>query len=508
MHRGVDRVVDTGMVATLFPSGRRELPTSNTFTLRDVDLFNKTIADNSEQKKAVEKILNVTHDLPYIVFGPPGTGKTVTIVEAILQIKNRTKKKILVCAPSNSACDMLAIKLLEKCKKEELIRIHSSTRERTTITAELKGYSNMDEDDDSFTKINEQILYSHRIVVSTLTLIGRFTNKYKPDCVFIDEAAQASEPETDIAIALVQPGKQVILAGDPEQLGPMTTKCAEKFGLGRSLLARLMENEVYSLDPQTRTYDPNFITMLKLNFRSHPDILHIPNLLFYDNLLEPKSTSAMRDPIVGTSIFPVILNINIRREGQAIEFYSVHSKERREGSSPSYFNPFEANVVVKYVTALMRLNLPSAYRVRMDQIGVVTPYKRQVHKIKDRLKHQGFEAVEVGTTESFQGREKRVIIISTVRAQHSLLLHDRKYNLGFVGHNQRFNVAVTRAISKLVVVGCPLVLARDDKWKMFMQLCEERGSYFGKPFDFDTDDFKNDVLNRMNKFKHKDDQYQ
>jgi helicase MOV-10 len=130
MHRGVDRVVDTGMVATLFPSGRRELPTSNTFTLRDVDLFNKTIADNSEQKKAVEKILNVTHDLPYIVFGPPGTGKTVTIVEAILQIKNRTKKKILVCAPSNSACDMLAIKLLEKCKKEELIRIHSSTRER------------------------------------------------------------------------------------------------------------------------------------------------------------------------------------------------------------------------------------------------------------------------------------------------------------------------------------------------------------------------------------------
>jgi superfamily I DNA and/or RNA helicase len=139
-----------------------------------------------------------------------------------------------------------------------------------------------------------------------------------------------------------------------------------------------MENEVYSLDPQTRTYDPNFITMLKLNFRSHPDILHIPNLLFYDNLLEPKSTSAMRDPIVGTSIFPVILNINIRREGQAIEFYSVQSKERREGSSPSYFNPFEANVVVKYVTALMRLNLPSAYRVRMDQIGVVTPYKRQV----------------------------------------------------------------------------------------------------------------------------------
>lgn len=83
---------------------------------------------NPEQKNAVVKILNgCAGTTPYIVFGPPGTGKTVTIVESILQIKNKTKKKILVCAPANAACDLLTQKLLKHCKKNELFRVMSAT---------------------------------------------------------------------------------------------------------------------------------------------------------------------------------------------------------------------------------------------------------------------------------------------------------------------------------------------------------------------------------------------
>ncbi|KAJ3664624.1 hypothetical protein Zmor_000177 [Zophobas morio] len=377
---------------------------------------------------------------------------------------------------------------------------------RPSIPEELKTYSNIE--DDEFMRIRPDQLKPYRIVVTTLVLVGRFTGPYHPDCIFIDEAAQASEPETDIAVALLDKGKQLVLAGDPKQLGPMAIKSAEKFGLGISLLQRLMTDcDIYQLNRRTGNYDSDFITMLRLNFRSHPDILSIPNELFYHGLLQPKSKEAKRDPIVTAAIYPTIKNKSQLVKGSAVEFCSVSSKEKREGSSPSYFNLFEIKMVVEYVKALHNLKLGPAYKVRADQIGVVTPYKRQVYKIKEALKHCGFADVEVGTTESFQGREKRIIIISTVRAQHSLLLHDRKYNLGFVKHDQRFNVAVTRAISKLVVIGCPPVLRTDNKWTKYMDLCSEHGTYFGNRFMADNQQFREEVIHRTRRFKHVDDQF-
>lgn len=92
--------------------------------------------------------------------------------------------------------------------------------------------------------------------------------------------------------------------------------------------------------------------------------------------------------------------------------------------------------MVQFVQTMVNLNLHPIYKVRPDQIGVITPYKRQVFRIYDRLKKIGLETVEVGTTESFQGREKRIILISTVRAQHALLRYDQKYKLGFVRNPQ------------------------------------------------------------------------
>lgn len=176
----------------------------------------------------------------------------------------------------------------------------------------------------------------------------------------------------------------------------------------------------------------------------------------------------------------------------------------RQGRSPSYFNPKEAEMVLKYVKALLNL---SETRVLETDIGIVTPYIRQVYRLKELLKSRGYSDVEVGTTEVFQGREKRIIIISSVRAQHDLLLFDRKYKLGFVSNEKRLNVALTRAMSKLIIIGCPNVLRFDCNWLRFIEFCEEKRSYFGAKRDVRDDVLKKDVLQRLGEVNSPDQPY-
>lgn len=112
--------------------------------------------------------------------------------------------------------------------------------------------------------------------------------------------------------------------------------------------------------------------------------------------------------------------------------------------------------VVQYVSLLMNETRPP---LKVDEIGIITPYQRQAQKIRLALEMQGFKDLKVGSVETFQGQERRCIIVSTVRAQPEQILSDLRYNLGFVANEKRFNVAVTRTIALLVVVGCPKVLA-------------------------------------------------
>lgn len=157
------------------------------------------------------------------------------------------------------------------------------------------------------------------------------------------------------------------------------------------------------------------------------------------------SREAAQDPVANTFVYHKLPGLNKKRnknqilKGKAIEFCAVLSKEQREGRSPSYFNVEEMQMVLKYVQALTNLQLDENYKVTANQIGVVTPYIRQAYKIRYLLTQHNFADVEIGTTETFQGREKRIIIISTVRAQHDLLLHDKKYNLGFV-RNEKVSI--------------------------------------------------------------------
>ncbi|KAJ8920489.1 hypothetical protein NQ315_005358 [Exocentrus adspersus] len=231
MHKAVDQV-HFQHIPSVFPEKDRKQIQSELNSIRDTEFINESICTNHEQKTAVINIVNGTSGCsPYIVFGPPGTGKTVTIVEAILQLKNKTDKKILVCAPCNAACDMLTQKLMPHCTKKELIRVMSQTVDRRNLNPEILKYSNY---------LNRQFytppgkkLSDYRIVVTTLIHIGCYCGKYKPDVVFVDEAAQACEPEVSCALGMISKGNQIVLAGDPRQLGPCTASdIADKYGLG------------------------------------------------------------------------------------------------------------------------------------------------------------------------------------------------------------------------------------------------------------------------------------
>ncbi|XP_069689318.1 putative helicase mov-10-B.1 isoform X2 [Periplaneta americana] len=440
MHRAVDILVQEDLFDIVFPPDPEfpPLPVGN------IKFINPLIRGNPEQREAVMNILKGTsRPAPYIVFGPPGTGKTVTVVEAILQVKKQIQGSyILVCAPSNAACDLLAQKLVPHCKTEELLRLHSSSREWDTVPADLHAYSNRAENSYYFPSQNE--LNKYRIIVCTLISSGRLLPKINREDdfydynhfthIFIDECGQALEPAALVPIAGILgrahkklPGGQVILAGDPQQLGPVCeSKNAEKFGLGVSLMERLMTNWHLYMRSENGMYDKRVITKLRRNFRSHELILRLPNKLFYDNeLISECPASVTNDRVKNLK--------NNREYDHAVVFHGVLGHERREGKSPSYFNLYEIETVMVYVSTLLRGG-PSREPLEQKEIGIIAPYIRQAYKLKGKLKEKGWDDIEVGTTETFQGREKRVILISTVRSNRNLLDYDARFRLGFVAN--------------------------------------------------------------------------
>jgi helicase MOV-10 len=208
---------------------------------------NKNIETNREQKQAVKYIVNGTaYPAPYIIFGPPGTGKTSTIVEAICQLcLVDTKNRILITAQSNAACNEISERLLKYLKKEEMYRMFSKSSTasvRKTGNDKLMRASNMASRQHLYPTWDE--LYEYRVVICTLCTAGslqlagidpkHFTH------VFIDECASATEPSSLIAIAglITTPNcinGHIILSGDIHQLGPVIRfKMAEKLGYGES----------------------------------------------------------------------------------------------------------------------------------------------------------------------------------------------------------------------------------------------------------------------------------
>ena len=442
---------------------------------------------NDVQQAAVKQIFGgKCRPVPFIIYGPPGTGKTRTMVEAIKlrHRHNSSSGHILVCAPSNKAADVLVTRLAKAVPKTEMLRLMSYGRNRRDVTDDVFDFCTFK--DGSFQTPELERLVGFRIIVATLAMASKLYNmgvtRQHFGSIFIDECGQCTEPDV---LSVLGPllnfptdlEQQVVLAGDPQQLGPIIrSSLALKHGLGQSFLERLMSScPVYQRDlkqyPDSLGYNPSCIVKLLHCYRCHEQILSVPNRLLYDGDLVASGNSVLVDSLLPWSGLP--------NKRFPLIFHGVEGDNQREGNSPSWFNVSEVELVVSYVLRL-KADL-SRFAMSLKEIGIITPYQKQVSKIRQALKAKGCEAVDVGSVEQFQGDERRVIILSTVRSSVEYLELDAQYNLGFVASPKRFNVSVTRAQALLIVIGSPKVLSTDPMWSALLAHCADHQACLGAP---------------------------
>uniref|UniRef100_A0A672JMP8 RNA helicase n=1 Tax=Salarias fasciatus TaxID=181472 RepID=A0A672JMP8_SALFA len=492
-HRAVDLAVTHQLGEVLFPSGAA----AASLPMPKLRMFNQQLESNPEQHAAVQRIVaGSSKPAPHLVFGPPGTGKTITLVEAMNQVSRADPTAhILACAPSNSAGDLICERLMTHMDAHKVYRVYATSRDPRSVPKNLLV--------NGFVFPDKKTLMSYTVVVTTLVSAGRLVSGGIPvghfSHVFVDEAGQAVEPECVIAIAgLLSAGKgQLVLAGDPKQLGPiLRSPLASQYGLGLSLLERLMNhNALYQKSSDSGHFDTRFVTKLLRNYRSHPAILKIPNELFYEKELQVFADQWEREAYCKWEYLP--------KKGFPVIFHGVMGKDEREANSPSFFNVSEIEVLVDYLTKLVETQQKKGLpKLSAKDIGIIAPYRKQVEKIQKALrsvpalrKWEDLKELKVGSVEEFQGQERRIIMVSAVRSSINYIKMDKDFNIGFLSNEKRFNVAITRARSLLIVVGNPVILNKDPTWKKFISYCVEERGYTG--FDFKDAEGEDDIVSRL-----------
>lgn len=412
---------------------------------------------NASQEKAADLVLRAK-DVA-VVHGPPGTGKTTTLVEAIYEALHR-EVQVLVCAQSNMAVDWISEKLSER--GVNILRIGNPTRvtdrmlndtyerrfERHPLYDQLWGirrnirqlYDNREGNRENRHQkiarlkeraaeleytINESLFADARVIACTLTgsahplLTGR-----RFGTLFIDEAAQALEASCWIAI---QKADRVILAGDHRQLPPtIKSPAALSGGLDKTLMQTICENK------------PRCVSMLTIQYRMSDEIMQFPNREFYDGLLQS-------DPSVK---YRGILDWDT-----AIEWVESEENEGETLASDglSRINPVEAELALQTLhDYIERIGKDRILYERLD-IGIISPYKGQVQLLRRMLRKDSYwkplrPLISINTVDGFQGQERDIILISMVR-------QNEQGQVGFLSDLRRMNVAITRARMKLIIIG-------------------------------------------------------
>jgi hypothetical protein len=265
---------------------------------------------------------------------------------------------------------------------------------------------------------------------------------------------------------------------------------ALSFGLGQSFFERLSLLTLYrrhALGGEGREekaekegkdgykdfgyYNPLFVTKLLNNYRSHPAILTLPSRLFYENELVASADQTMREAFCNWEVLP-------NQDQFPIILHGVIGVDIQEGTSPSWFNPTEAILVYDYIEKLSKYKISG---FDLNQVGVISPFRKQVEKIRTLLRGRSRGKVKVGSVEDFQGQERKVIIVSLVRSSSQFLEQDQKHGIGFLGNAKRFNVVVTRAQCLLIVIGNPFLLLEDEWWSQWLKYCIGEKCYCGCP---------------------------
>jgi superfamily I DNA and/or RNA helicase len=463
------------------------------------DTFLKTNISrlNPSQNEAVHKIL--TANELAIVHGPPGTGKTTTLVQAIKAMIARDRKQVLVVAPSNTAVDLLSEKLSEEGL--EVLRVGNPVRvsERLmslTLDSKMAGHSRMkdvkalkkqageyknmahkykrqfgkaERDQrkalfDEAHKIMKEVgsieqyvaddlLGKAQVITATLVGANHYTVRHlKYQTVVIDEAGQALEPACWIPILKAE---KLVLAGDHLQLAP-TIKSAEAARNG--LATTLLEKSV--------ALHPEAVTLLEEQYRMNEAIMGYSSRVFYQNKLKAHSSVATRRLFPGDN--PLAF----------IDTAGCGFDEKLQGTSST--NPEEAVFLFKHLAQLvaeLQQAQPDKQLSLADfpSIAVISPYKEQINILKEQLMHvpvlQNYLAkIAVNTIDSFQGQERDVVYISMTRS-------NAESEIGFLADIRRMNVAMTRARKKLVVIGDSATLSSLPFYTDFIAYAEELGAY-------------------------------
>ena len=433
---------------------------------------------NTTQEASVNKVL-CAKDVA-IVHGPPGTGKTTTLVEAIYETLHR-ENQVLVCAQSNTAVDWISEKLVDR--GVPVLRIGNPSRvndkmlsftyehrfESHPAYAELWGIrksiremnsqlrrgnpSNREGVRDRMNRlkerateleifINEELFAGARVIASTLVSSNhRVLTGRQFSTLFIDEAAQALEASCWIAI---RRSHRVVLAGDHCQLPP-TIKCAEaaRSGLDRTLMEKVVSGK------------PSAASLLKVQYRMHEQIMRFASEWFYQGALKAAPEIRYRGILDYDTPMAWI-------DTSEMEFH-----EEFIGESFSRINKPEANLLLQELE--LYIQRIGKARVLDEQIdfGLISPYKAQVQYIRNRIKGTPFfhpfrSLITVNTVDGFQGQERDVIFISLVRANEN-------GQIGFLNDLRRMNVAITRARMKLVILGEAATLTKHPFYRKLME---------------------------------------
>ncbi|KAJ0634038.1 putative hydrolase [Helianthus annuus] len=476
--------IRTGPAADLVPVlfGER----SPTVAKKDVSFtpFNKNL-DHS-QKDAVKKALS-SKDV-FLLHGPPGTGKTTTVVEIILQEVKRGSK-ILACAASNITVDNIVERLvphrvklvrvghparllpqvLESALDAQVLRGDNSSlandirkemkalnskllkaKDRNTkrdIRKELKMLSKEERKRQQLAVTD--VIKNADVVLTTLT--GSLSKKLDGtsfDLVIIDEAAQALEVACWIALLK---GSRCILSGDHLQLPPTIQSVeAEKKGLGKTLFERLAD-----------LYGDDVVSMLTVQYRMHEHIMNWSSNELYNSKIEAHASVAghtlheLEDVQKSSSAEPTLLLVDI----------AGCDMDEKKDEEESTLNEGEADIAIAHAKRLIQSG------VRASDIGIITPYAAQVVLLRMlRTKDDKLKELEISTVDGFQGREKEAIIISMVRS-------NSKKEVGFLSDRRRMNVAVTRARRQCCLI-CDTETVSSDKFlKRLIEYFEEHGEY-------------------------------
>lgn len=443
---------------------------------------------NEVQQIAVDKILSAT-DLA-IVHGPPGTGKTTTLVQAIKALIKQDHQQILVVAPSNTAVDLLSEKLADEGLNvlrvgnparvsERLTALtldskmseHSSMKEMKNLKKQANEYKNLAHKyKRNFGKAEQEqrkALFSeaHKIMkevgnteqyiiddlvtkaqVITATLVG--SNHYTVrnrhfHTVVIDEAGQALEPACWIPVLKA---KKVIFAGDHCQLSPtVKSNVAARNGLSTTLLEKCV------------ALHPEAVVLLEEQYRMNEQIMGYSSRIFYEDKMKAHASVATRVLMEGEE--PV----------EFVDTAGCGFEEKLEGTSTT--NPEEGVFLMKHLTQLVnRVKDSGVALADFPTIAVISPYKQQVYLLKELLLNAPelmvyADKIAVNTIDSFQGQERDIIYIGLTRSNGEGVI-------GFLADVRRMNVAITRAKKKLVVIGDSATLSRSEFYNGFIGYVE------------------------------------